>query len=289
MTASAPHPSTASPWPSSLRPAALPTSPRSPAVVVGRAGSLGMAAQSVLTGPGGDPASAAGAGTAPPRPRPRRARRQPVVDRRALPRRGRPSPLLDALIDLNGGPSISRRPDRAPALTGRRPRILGRVHCPVCHADDTKVVDSRLAEEGAAVRRRRHCLSCAYRFTTFERVDEVPFVVVKSDGPTQPFDRTRSCSVCGRHQGPIDGAEEQIAESIEDESACRAGEVTASRSGSPCSTGCGLLDEVAYLRFAIVYKNFDGASDFQSELELLSKPAAGDDGPSAPVTQRPNM
>ena len=70
------------------------------------------------------------------------------------------------------------------------------VHCPSCQADDTKVVDSRLAEEGAAVRRRRQCLSCSYRFTTFERVEEVPLVVVKSDGSTQPFDRDKIASAC---------------------------------------------------------------------------------------------
>ena len=65
------------------------------------------------------------------------------------------------------------------------------VHCPSCQADDTKVVDSRLTDEGAAVRRRRQCLTCSYRFTTFERVEEVPLVVVKSDGRGQPFDREK--------------------------------------------------------------------------------------------------
>ena len=63
--------------------------------------------------------------------------------------------------------------------------------CPSCHADDTKVVDSRLASEGYAVRRRRLCQRCEYRFTTFERAEEVPLVVTKSDGTTEPFDRSK--------------------------------------------------------------------------------------------------
>ncbi|MEQ9162875.1 MAG: transcriptional regulator NrdR, partial [Ilumatobacter fluminis] len=65
------------------------------------------------------------------------------------------------------------------------------MHCPSCHADDTKVVDSRLAAEGSAIRRRRQCLGCGYRFTTYERVEELPLVVTKSDGTTQPFDRDK--------------------------------------------------------------------------------------------------
>ena len=65
------------------------------------------------------------------------------------------------------------------------------MHCPVCQADDTKVVDSRLASEGTAVRRRRRCPSCGHRFTTFERVDEAPLTIVKSDGSIEPFDKSK--------------------------------------------------------------------------------------------------
>ena len=68
------------------------------------------------------------------------------------------------------------------------------VHCPACRAEDTKVVDSRLAEEGAAIRRRRQCLSCAHRFTTFERIDDAALTVVKSDGGREPFDRAKVVS-----------------------------------------------------------------------------------------------
>ena len=104
----------------------------------------------------------------------------------------------------------------------------------MCHADDTKVVDSRLAEEGAAVRRRRHCLSCAHRFTTFERVDEVPLVVVKGDGRAEPFDRAKivagiTAATKGRHVDA--GVIEQIAESIEDAVRLQGSEVTSAQIG----------------------------------------------------------
>ncbi len=148
------------------------------------------------------------------------------------------------------------------------------VHCPSCQADDTKVVDSRLAEEGASVRRRRQCLSCAYRFTTFERVEEVPLVVVKSDGSTQPFDRDKivfGVRAASKGRSVSEEQIQQLALEVEDEIRLASGEVSSSTIGLAVLDRLRLLDEVAYLRFASVYKNFDGASDFQSELELLSK------------------
>jgi transcriptional repressor NrdR len=148
------------------------------------------------------------------------------------------------------------------------------VHCPSCQADDTKVVDSRLAEEGASVRRRRQCLSCAYRFTTFERVEEVPLVVVKSDGSAQPFDRDKivfGVRAASKGRSVTEEQIQQLALEVEDEIRLTTGEVTSSSIGLAVLDRLRVLDEVAYLRFASVYKNFDGASDFQSELELLSK------------------
>ena len=146
--------------------------------------------------------------------------------------------------------------------------------CPSCRADDTKVVDSRLAEEGVSVRRRRQCLTCAYRFTTFERVEEVPLVVVKSHGSRQPFDRDKVVAgVLAATKGRSVAAAqvEQLATAVEDEMRLLGGEVTTSQIGLSVLERLRLLDEVAYLRFASVYKNFDAASDFESELELLSK------------------
>lgn len=148
------------------------------------------------------------------------------------------------------------------------------MHCPSCHADDTKVVDSRLAEEGASVRRRRQCLSCSYRFTTFERVEEVPLLVVKTSGAPQPFDREK---IIGGVRAATKGRSvtneqiEQLATDVEDELRLAGGEVTSSRIGLAVLDRLRVLDEVAYLRFASVYKNFDAAADFHRELELLSK------------------
>ena len=148
------------------------------------------------------------------------------------------------------------------------------MHCPACRADDTKVVDSRLAEEGAAVRRRRHCLSCAHRFTTFERVDEVPLVVLKSDGRVEPFDRAKIvagilAATKGRHLDP--SLAEQIAEAVEDGVRLQGSEVTSAQLGLAVLDRLRTVDEVAYLRFASVYKNFDAAADFHREIELLTK------------------
>jgi transcriptional repressor NrdR len=152
------------------------------------------------------------------------------------------------------------------------------VHCPVCRADDTKVVDSRLAEEGAAVRRRRQCLACSHRFTTFERIDEVPLVVVKSDGRTEPFDRAKivaGIAAATKGRGIAASELEHVAESIEDAVRLGGSQVTTAQIGVAVLDRLRTIDEVAYLRFASVYKNFDAAADFHRELELLSKGAAG--------------
>jgi transcriptional repressor NrdR len=154
------------------------------------------------------------------------------------------------------------------------------VHCPSCRADDTKVVDSRLAQEGASVRRRRQCLSCSHRFTTFERVDEVRLVVLKSNGVTESFDRAKivhGVQSAAKGRSVSDDQIAQLAVDVEDEIRLGGGgEVSSSRLGLAVLERLRTLDEVAYLRFASVYKNFDAAADFQSELELLSKLGASD-------------
>jgi transcriptional repressor NrdR len=151
------------------------------------------------------------------------------------------------------------------------------VHCPVCRAADTKVVDSRVAEEGAAIRRRRQCLDCAHRFTTFERIDEVPLVVVKTDGRTEPFDRSKivaGIAAATKGRGIATSELQHVAESIEDAVRLQGSQVTSAQIGVAVLDRLRTLDEVAYLRFASVYKNFDAAADFHRELELLSKGTA---------------
>ncbi|HSL72931.1 MAG TPA: transcriptional regulator NrdR [Ilumatobacteraceae bacterium] len=148
--------------------------------------------------------------------------------------------------------------------------------CPSCRADDTKVVDSRVAEEGAAIRRRRECLSCSHRFTTFERIDHAPLTVVKSHGGTEPFDRRKligglAAATKGRQvtEATLDG----LAVRVEDSMRLLGSTVTSANIGVAVLDQLRSVDEVAYLRFASVYKGFDAAADFHRELELLEKSA----------------
>jgi transcriptional repressor NrdR len=148
------------------------------------------------------------------------------------------------------------------------------VHCPACREDETKVVDSRLAEDGAAVRRRRQCLACQHRFTTFERVDEVPLVVVKSDGARRPFERAKivaGLAAATKGRSVDDSTIERLAVEVEDEMRLSGGEVSSAQIGVVVLDRLRSIDEVAYLRFASVYKDFDAAADFHREIELLSK------------------
>ena len=124
------------------------------------------------------------------------------------------------------------------------------------------------------MRRRRQCLACSYRFTTYERLEEVPLVVVKSDGARQPFDREKIVrGVAAATKGRQVDAEqiERLATSVEDEIRLVGGDVASSCIGLAVLDRLRVLDEVAYLRFASVYKGFDAAADFQSELDLLNK------------------
>ncbi len=151
------------------------------------------------------------------------------------------------------------------------------MHCPVCRHDDTKVIDSRSADEGNAIRRRRSCPECAYRFTTYERLEGAPLMVLKRSGVREPFDRAKVVfgvqSACkGRPVEPdqIDA----LAELVEDDvrSAQASGiVVTTSTVGHAVLDRLRGLDEVAYMRFASVYKNFDGVADFSRELALLKQ------------------
>ena len=151
------------------------------------------------------------------------------------------------------------------------------VHCPSCSFDDTKVIDSRLSEEGGAIRRRRSCTQCGYRFTTYERLEEVALNVVKRGGGKQPFDRLKmmagiQAAVKGRPVG--DEMIMEIAERIEDALRLEGGDVTSNQVGHAVLEQLRLIDEVAYMRFASVYKSFDDAADFKRELALLEKHAS---------------
>lgn len=151
------------------------------------------------------------------------------------------------------------------------------MHCPVCKHDDTKVIDSRSADEGAAIRRRRACPECAYRFTTYERLEGAPLMVLKRAGVRVPFDRAKVASGVRAACKGRDISEDDIdalAEAVEDEirlDAAAGKDITTSTIGHCVLHHLRKVDEVAYMRFASVYKNFDDAADFRRELALLQK------------------
>jgi transcriptional repressor NrdR len=163
------------------------------------------------------------------------------------------------------------------------------VRCPYCDADDDKVVDSRMAEDGRAIRRRRSCRSCGRRFTTFERAEEVPLIVRKRDGSEQPFERAKVAEGIRRAVKNRPVTLEQIEALASDvEEALRADgrrEVGYSDIGRIVLERLSGLDEVAYLRFASVYKSFQELNDFERELGvLLKKPAADQSAQETPAT-----
>jgi transcriptional repressor NrdR len=148
------------------------------------------------------------------------------------------------------------------------------VRCPWCSVDDDRVVDSRLADEGAAIRRRRECLSCGRRFTTFERVDELPLWVVKRSGDREPFDRTKIVAgvrAATKNRPVSDDEMAELAQRVEDALRERGSEPTTQQVGLAVLEQLKALDDVAYVRFASVYKGFEDVGDFEREVGLLSK------------------
>ena len=124
------------------------------------------------------------------------------------------------------------------------------------------------------MRRRRECLDCGYRFTTFERMDEVPLLVVKSDGAREAFDRvkvTSGVSAASKGRSLSDVDIEALVDGVEEEMRSVGAVVSTAQVGVAVLDRLRVLDDVAYLRFASVYKDFDAAADFHREIELLSK------------------
>ncbi|HEX9889365.1 MAG TPA: transcriptional regulator NrdR [Nitriliruptorales bacterium] len=157
------------------------------------------------------------------------------------------------------------------------------MRCPNCGTDDDRVVDSRPADDGDAVRRRRECRGCHSRFTTFERIELPVLLVGKRDGTTQPFDRAKVRDGMSRAaKGRIDA--ETIERAVaEVEAALREDgtrEVESQRVGLQVLTQLRELDPVSYVRYASVYKDFQGAEDFEAELHRLRAEQA-DDQPRA--------
>ena len=150
--------------------------------------------------------------------------------------------------------------------------------CPFCSFDATRVVDSRLAEPGDSVRRRRECAGCGARFTTYERVEGVSLGVRKRDGRLEAYDRQKLLGGLLRAatKRPVSVPQlEAVAHGIEAQVRRRGGELEAERIGELALRALIGLDRVAAIRFASVYRNFDGLDDFEAELRRLeAEPAA---------------
>jgi transcriptional repressor NrdR len=148
------------------------------------------------------------------------------------------------------------------------------MRCPNCASLDDKVVDSRLADEGVAIRRRRECLGCGRRFTTFERVEEVGLVVLKRSGVREPFRRPKVVAgvrAAAKNRPVTVEQLEGLAADVEECLRLEGSEASSARVGAIVLERLRALDEVAYVRFASVYKGFDDPGDFEREVLALTK------------------
>jgi transcriptional repressor NrdR len=156
------------------------------------------------------------------------------------------------------------------------------MRCPYCGHPEDRVVDSREGQEGAVTRRRRECLGCTRRFTTYERIEEILPQVVKKDGRREAFDRkkiveglTRACQ-----KRPVSAEQIEALVIAVERSLVELGEreIRSSRIGEAVMTRLRELDEVAYVRFASVYRAFRDVGEFMSELEELARKEPDDEG-----------
>lgn len=145
--------------------------------------------------------------------------------------------------------------------------------CPYCGNLDNKVIDSRMTKEGSSVRRRRECLDCKRRFTTYERVEHLPLVLIKKDGRRETFARTKVLSgmqkACEKRNISINTLEEFVDELERELQELGEKELPSSVVGERVMTKLHELDAVAYVRFASVYREFKDIDDFMSELKEL--------------------
>lgn len=147
--------------------------------------------------------------------------------------------------------------------------------CPFCETNDTRVIDSRPTEEGHAIRRRRECDNCGKRFTTYEKVEEVFFMVVKKDGSREAFDRNKVLNgiikACEKRPVPLADIEKIVDEIERGLNNMMEKEVESKVIGEVIMEHLKSLDEVAYVRFASVYRQFTDVNTFAAEIEKLLK------------------
>ena len=149
------------------------------------------------------------------------------------------------------------------------------MRCPYCSYSESKVIDSRPAEEGTTIRRRRECLSCGKRFTTYEIMERLPLLVIKRDGSRQSFDRMNviggMVKACEKRPVPVDEIE-RVADEIEQElQSSLEREVSSAQIGEMIMDRLKDMDQVAYVRFASVYRQFKDINTFLDELNKLLK------------------
>ncbi|MFA5959685.1 MAG: transcriptional regulator NrdR [Tatlockia sp.] len=149
------------------------------------------------------------------------------------------------------------------------------MHCPFCHAEDTKVVDSRLVAEGAQVRRRRQCLLCLERFTTFESAELIMPLIIKRDGRRKPFDvdnlRMGMLRALEKRPVSVDALENAIVSIMQDIRRRGEREIDSREVGELVMKQLYRLDHVAYVRFASVYKRFKDVSDFRETIDQMKE------------------
>ena len=165
--------------------------------------------------------------------------------------------------------------DKAPVLS----KFVGvNMKCMYCGCEDSKVIDSRSTDDGKSIRRRRECIKCGKRFTTFETVEVIPFLVIKRDGTRQLYDRTklkngilRSCEKrpisMAQIDAVVDSIEKNLFNSLEQE-------VTSQKIGDLVMEELKVLDEVAYIRFAAVYRQFKDSATFFEEMQKIFAPTS---------------
>ncbi|MCK4390244.1 MAG: transcriptional repressor NrdR [Desulfobacterales bacterium] len=145
--------------------------------------------------------------------------------------------------------------------------------CPYCGEMDNKVIDSRVTKDGNAVRRRRECLACKHRFTTYERVEGLPLVLIKKDGRRETFDRTKVLvgmqKACEKRSISINTLEQFVNELERELQEMGEKEIPTSVVGERVMTKLHELDDVAYVRFASVYREFKDINDFMAQLKHL--------------------
>ncbi len=147
--------------------------------------------------------------------------------------------------------------------------------CPFCETNDTRVIDSRPTEEGHAIRRRRECDNCGKRFTTYEKVEEVFFMVIKKDGSREAFDRSKVLNgilkACEKRPVPIADIEKIVNDIERGLNNMMEKEIESKVIGEVIMEHLKELDEVAYVRFASVYRQFTDVNTFAAEIEKLLK------------------